>query len=95
MLECAEDVQWRVGFEIELLAPRGASRRDLAEALAGLVGGKVQRIFYPQSELSQVPGMQAFENLTLGFDALDDEGELVARCVDDVTILEDLDRTGP
>ena len=95
MLECAEDVQWRTGFEIELLAPRGASRRDLAEALAGLVGGRVQQIFYPQSELSQVPGLQAFENLTLGFDAPDDEGELVARCVDDVTILEDLDRQAP
>jgi hypothetical protein len=81
-----------VGFEIELLAPPGSSRRDLAEVIAVRAGGQVQRIFYPQSELSTVPGIPIFENLTLGFDALDAEGALAARCTDDLTIMVDLDR---
>ena len=85
-------IPWRVGFEIELLAPPGSSRRDLAEVIAVRAGGQVQRIFYPQSELSAVPGIPVFENLTLGFDALDADGALAARCTDDLTIMVDLDR---
>jgi hypothetical protein len=85
-------IHWRVGFEIELLAPPGSSRQDLAEVIAVRAGGQVQRIFYPQSELSAVPGIPVFENLTLGFDALDADGALVARCTDDLTIIVDLDR---
>ncbi|MEC9343497.1 MAG: amidoligase family protein, partial [Pseudomonadota bacterium] len=88
-------IQWKTGFEIELLAPRGASRRDLAMALAQSAGGTVRRCFYPQSEPSLVPGQPVFENLILGFDCFDASGDRIARCVDDLTIRADLDRTAP
>lgn len=86
------DLNWKTGFEIELLAPRGKSRFDLATAIAENHGGTVRRCFYPQSEPSLVPGTKVFENLTLGFDCRDGQGNLLAKCVDDLTIRADLDR---
>lgn len=86
------DPNWKTGFEIELLAPRGRTRRDLAQALTDQVGGAVHRAFHPQSEISEVPGLPVFENLTLAFDAVDRAGQLIARCADDLTIMADLDQ---
>lgn len=83
---------WRVGIEIELMAPPGLSRRTLAERLASEAGGSVRPFFHPQSELSLVPGTPVLDNLTLGFEVLGRDGELIARCVDDVTLQDDLDR---
>jgi hypothetical protein len=83
-------IRWKIGVEVELVAPRGSSRRVLAERLAG-PGGTVTAFFHPQSELSLVPDTPVFENLTLGYEARDAAGELVARCVDDVTLQDDLD----
>lgn len=83
---------WKKGFEIELLAPRGRSRRDLADHIARRVGGEVRACFYPQSEPSLVPGLPVFENLVLGFDVGDANGERVALLVDDLTLQADLDR---
>ncbi len=88
-------LNWKTGFEIELLAPAGMSRRDLAAAIAKGAGGRVRRCFYPQSEPSLVPGTPVFENLILGFDAFDAAGTLIARCVDDLTIRADLNRKAP
>jgi hypothetical protein len=56
----------KIGLEIELMAPRQSSRQVLAEAIAKAQGGSVRRIFYPQSEPSQIPGTPILENLTLG-----------------------------
>lgn len=81
---------WKQGFEIELMAPQGLSRRDLAERIARRVGGRVKTVFYPQSEPSLVPGMPVFENLVLGYEALDAAGERVALCVDDLTLRDGL-----
>ncbi|MFY0637157.1 amidoligase family protein [Maricaulis maris] len=81
---------WKKGFEIELMAPRGLSRRDLAERIAHRVGGRVKTVFYPQSEPSLVPGMPVFENLVLGFDILDADGQRLALCVDDLTLRDGL-----
>ncbi len=80
----------RVGVELELLAPRGRSRRELAEVLAG-PGGSVQVHLLPDSEPSKVPGTPVFDSLTLGFVARDALGRPVARCVDDLTLQADLD----
>ncbi len=81
---------WKKGFEIELMAPRGLSRRDLAVRIAERVRGRVKAIFYPQSEPSLVPGMPVFENLVLGFDVLAPAGERIARLVDDLTLRDGL-----
>jgi len=85
---------WRVGVELELMAPAGRTRRDLAVALAG-AGGLVEPFFHPQSEPSLVEGMTVFETLTLGFRALDSAGRPVASCVDDLTLRDRLDPTAP
>ncbi len=85
-------LDWKTGFEIELMAPEGWSRRDLAEAVAARVGGTVERFFHPQSEPSAVEGRAVFENLTPGFRVRDAAGGWVASFVDDLTLQKDLDR---
>ena len=82
----------KVGVEIELLAPRGRSRKDLAVAIAADSDGQAHQIFYAQSEYSRLDEAPVFENLTLGFDARARDGTLLARCVDDLTLVKDLDR---
>ncbi len=88
-------LNWKIGCEIELLAPKGLSRKNLAESIARENNGTVQRIFYPQSEPSQVPGKPLFHNLTLGFEVVDKQGNLIAKCVDDLTLQDDLDKSHP
>lgn len=92
MTETVGHAPWKKGFEIELLAPRGRSRRDLAHRIAQRVGGRVETCFYPQSEPSLVPGLPVFENLVMGFDVLDARDEHVALLVDDLTLRDGLDR---
>ena len=87
-------VGWKTGFEIELLLPRGRTRRDLAALVAG-PAGSVGRFFHPQSEPSQVKGSPTFENLTPGFEARDAGGRPLARFVDDLTLQAELDRGAP
>ena len=88
----AVTLDWKTGFEIELMAPVGRSRRDLALAVAARVGGTVERFFHPQSEPSAVEGRPVFENLTPGFRVRDSERRWVASFVDDLTLQRDLDR---
>ena len=85
---------WRIGVELEWMAPEGRTRRDLAEIYAG-PGGTVVPFFQHQSEPSLVPDMATFESLTLGFRAVDASGAEVARCVDDVTLVHGLDPRRP
>lgn len=80
----------RTGFEVELLAPYGADRQDLADALAGRCGGRVLRSFHADSEPSPVPGIGVFRHLSPAFDVVDATGAPVARLVDDITIEADL-----
>ena len=89
------ELNWRIGVEIELIAPQGRSRSDLAEEIAWAFGGTVRRFFHPQSEPSKVQDSPIFQNLTLGFEVLDPEGCLIAQCVDDLTLQEDLDPNHP
>jgi hypothetical protein len=77
---------WKSGFEIELLAPQGRSRADLAARVARRHSGAVTCFFHPQSEPSAVPGRPIFENLTPGFTVTDASGALVASFVDDLTL---------
>lgn len=92
----AGSLSLRFGFEIELLAPRGRSRADLAEELARRCGGRVRRYFHTDSEPSLVPGMDHFIHLTPGFEVLGPDGATLCRLADDITIREDLEpRTPP
>ena len=89
-------IDWKTGYEIELLAPKGASRLDLAQSYAAQSdGGRVVPVFVPQAEFSRVEGTPIFENLTLAYDAMKSDGEIIARCADDLTILADLDSSAP
>lgn len=81
----------RSGFEVELLAPRGASRLTLAEHLAALHDGRVLPVWHPDDEPSLVPGLGLFRTLTLGFEVRDADDGPLCRLVDDVTLQADLD----
>lgn len=85
-------LEWKAGFEIELLAPREVSRLDLAARIAHCRGGTVRKFFHPQQEPGGADGKAIFENLTPGFEALDVGGQPIARFVDDVTLQADFDR---
>jgi hypothetical protein len=82
----------RVGFELELLAPHGSSRRTLADALATGCGGQVRPVWHEDSEPAAVPSLGGrFLHLTQGFEVTRASGELMCTLVDDVTIVADLD----
>ncbi|GAA1639061.1 amidoligase family protein [Actinoplanes couchii] len=85
----------RIGFEIELMAPSGVSRRTLAEDLAGRCGGSVRPIWHHDSEPSLVPGLGRFLHLTQGFEVRRADGALLCTLVDDVTLMDGLDRSRP
>lgn len=87
------DLATRAGFEIELIAPRGASRRTVADALAAAADGTVAASFFFATEPSLVPGRPVFHHLSPAFDVVDGAGAPLCRVVDDVTIVDDLDRT--
>jgi hypothetical protein len=89
--EAPHELGSRVGFEIELLTPRGSSRADLAAAIAAGSGGRVERAFHRDSEPSAVPGMGSFRHLTPAFDVVDPAGAPLCSVVDDVTIVAGLD----
>jgi hypothetical protein len=91
----SERLRRRTGFEVELMAPRGASRRTLAVELAHRCGGRIRPIWHQDSEPSLVPGLGRFLHLTQGFEVLRSTGEPVVTLVDDVTLLADLDPRAP
>jgi hypothetical protein len=81
----------RTGFEIELMAPPGSSRRTLADDLAARCGGQVRPVWHHDSEPSLVPGLGRFLHLTQGFEVRRPDGRLVCTLVDDVTLVDGLD----
>lgn len=89
----------RLGFEIELLAPAGSSRADLAYHLADsgtgtdtdTDNGTVERIFRFGSEPSLVPGKPIFHHLSLAQRVRDAGGRELCIVEDDITIVDDLD----
>jgi len=82
---------WKVGLELELLAPVGRSRESLANEIARSCDGRVKRIFYSQAEFALLDDSTGFENLTLGFAVENEAGEVLVKCVDDLTLVDDLD----
>lgn len=84
-------IDWKVGFEIELMAPRGSTRLALAQRVSGRIQGSVSRYFQQDSEHSAVPGRPVFENLTLAFRVDDSAGNWAASFVDDLTLQADCD----
>ena len=91
-----ESLLRRTGFEVELLAPSGLSRRTLALELAHRHGGSVHPVWHHDSEPSLVPGLGQFRHLTTGFEVRQVNGDLLCTVVDDVTLLADLNpQAGP
>jgi hypothetical protein len=90
-----QELHRRIGFELELLAPRGSSRRTLADALAQTCGGQVQPVWHEDSEPSLVKRLGRFLHLTQGFAVLRSSDDLLCTLVDDVTIVADLNPTEP
>jgi len=86
-------LSWKMGFEIEIMAPVGGTREELAQRIARRHNGSVRRFFHPQSEHSRVPGQPVFENLTLGFEVLDGRGTPIASFVDDLTLQRDFEKS--
>jgi putative amidoligase enzyme len=82
----------RTGFEVELMAPPGRSRLDLARDLAARHGGRVRPVWHHDSEPSLVPGLGRFLHLTQGFEVLRADGTQLCTLVDDVTLTAGLDR---
>jgi hypothetical protein len=80
--------------EIELLAPRGRTREDLANQLALLLGASVRRVWHTESEPSLVPGKPVFHNLSIGFEVVGESGWLL-RFTDDLTLRQDLNPAAP
>ena len=80
----------RTGFELEFLAPRGKSRRDLALALATAFAGEVERGFKYHSEGPFRDGRPICD-LTPAWRVVC-SGEVLFTLVDDVTITADLDK---
>ncbi len=91
----AVELTARIGVEIELLAPVGGDRRQLADAVAHSTGGDVTPFFHPDAEPSKLEGTELFFNLTPGFRVRDHDGHDVVSVVDDVTLNTDLDRDAP
>ncbi|MCU7728081.1 amidoligase family protein [Actinoplanes sp. KI2] len=85
----------RTGFEIELMAPPGRSRRSLAYDLAGRLGGRIRPVWHSDSEPSLVPGLGRFLHLTQGFEVLRADGTPLCTLVDDITLLDDLQPRTP
>jgi len=86
------ELHGRIGFELELLAPRGSSRRALADALAKRCGGQVRPVWHHDSEPALVSSLGGrFLHLTQGFQVFRGSGDLLCTLVDDVTIVADLD----
>lgn len=97
------EINWKIGVEVELLAPPGKSRLDLAQAICDRVAsaspnrerGSIRSFFHPQSEPSKVPGNPIFHNLTIGYEIFDAKLNSIAKCVDDLTLQADLNRQAP
>jgi hypothetical protein len=89
------ELRRRIGFEIELMAPPGVSRRTLAMDVAGRCGGSVRPVWHHDSEPSLVPGLGRFLHLTQGFEVRRRDGSPVCTLVDDVTLLHGLDPRAP
>jgi hypothetical protein len=88
----AEELSWRSGFELELLAPRGSDRRSLAHELASRHGGTVRTVWHEDSEPADIPALGGrFLHLTQGFEASAADGTPLCTLVDDITIRSDLD----
>ncbi|GAB1646543.1 amidoligase family protein [Krasilnikovia sp. MM14-A1259] len=85
----------RTGFEIELMAPAGRSRRSLAEELARRCGGRIRPVWHHDSEPSLVPGLGRFLHLTQGFAVYDRDDALLCTLVDDITLVAGLDPDSP
>lgn len=84
----------RTGFELELLAPPGRSRADLAHNLAKEFQGRVEHGFKFHGGGHHTDGRKICK-LSPAWRVIDDLGQVLCTLVDDVTISAQLDRRAP
>ena len=82
-----------IGVEIELLAPVGSDRKQLALAIADAIGGRIEAFFHLDSEPSKVKGKPIFYHLTQAYKVYDASGNPLLSCVDDITLQETLEKS--
>ena len=87
-------VRWKVGVEIELVAPVGSSRLALARRLGRAFGGSVKPKFFRDAEPTPLEGKGYFFNLTRGYEVRR-AGRSLVQFLDDITLQQDLDRQKP
>ena len=83
----------RAGIEIELLAPAGCSRLELAELIARRSDTSVVAGWHLDSETSAHQNHRFFHHMTPAFDVTTSAGTPIARLVDDITVQADLDHS--
>jgi len=83
----------KVGVEIELMAPIGSSRLHYAEAAANFFSGQIQPYFHIDTEPSKVRGKPFFFHITQAYEVVDAKGLSFLKCVDDITLQADLDKS--
>ncbi len=76
---------------MELLAPVGSSRLELARAVATEWDADVRTSWHLDSEPAAHEQIKVFHHMTPAFDVVDQEGRQLLRLVDDITIRHDLD----
>ena len=83
----------KIGVEIELLAPAGSNRKQLAKTIAKAVDGTVEAFFHLDSEPSKVKDKPVFYHLTQAFSVLNTNGKALVHCVDDITLQDTLEKS--
>lgn len=83
----------KVGVEVELIAPVGSSRLDYAKAVAVHFNGQVEPYFHIDTEPSKVKGKPFFYHITQAFKVIDADKQLIVKCVDDITLQADLNKS--
>lgn len=80
----------RVGVEIELLAPPGVTRREVAGAIADEVGGSRRSVFAFGTEPARKGPNKVLHHLSRGMEVATGDGTRVCQVVDDLTIRDGL-----
>lgn len=90
-----DHLNYAIGIEWELIAPKGKSRLDLAEKIKDRISGTINPFFIKQQEPNVKNRKEVFHNLTQGFKVFNKKGNWVCSLVDDITLQGNFDKSTP